>query len=100
MSIKKAVLVVAANLLLLGLFAPAYASDVILGPQASNERQTKQSDSSQPHGYYSYTPSDVLGSASRPPWLAPDQSAGGPFDSGFFFDSGTSPDGSNAPYQH
>jgi hypothetical protein len=44
-------------------------------------------------GGYSYSRSDVMGSygASPPPYARPLQSPGGPFDSGFFFDSGIGP---------
>jgi hypothetical protein len=50
-------------------------------------------------GGYSYTPSDVTGSRNEPaPYQDARQSQGGPFDSGFFFDSGIGPHGGNAPY--
>ena len=52
-------------------------------------------------GGYSYTPSDVAASgiATEPaPYQGVRQSQGGPFDSGFFFDSGIGPHGGNAPY--
>lgn len=60
-------------------------------------------------GYYSYTDSDVVnvygGSRSlfgstnsyRDPFVDR-QSTAGPFDHGFFFDSGTGPRGGDAPY--
>ncbi len=52
-------------------------------------------------GGYSYGASDVTGSYrfSYPSLGTGDQSRGGPFDSGFFFDSGIRPL-NNAPYQH
>jgi hypothetical protein len=52
-----------------------------------------------PVGGYSYRDSDVASTYGRtpPPWLDIRQSPGGPFDSGFFFDSGISR-GNNAPY--
>ena len=52
-----------------------------------------------PIGGYSYKNSDVVNTYGRspPPWLDVRQSPGGPFDSGFFFDSGISR-GNNAPY--
>jgi hypothetical protein len=52
-------------------------------------------------GGYSYTPSDVTRSgigAEPAPYPGARQSQGGPFDSGFFFDSGIGPRGGNAPY--
>jgi hypothetical protein len=60
-------------------------------------------------GYYSYTDSDVIdsrawarslfisGSPSRTPF-SHQQSDGGPFDSGFFFDSGMGPMFNDTPY--
>src|SRR5689334_5381750 len=41
-------------------------------------------------GGYSYAPTDVAGTYGRSPapWMDVKQSPGGPFDSGFFFDSG------------
>jgi hypothetical protein len=53
-------------------------------------------------GGYSYRASDVTGTYGRspPPYLDVRQSPGGPFDSGFFFDSGISPRGGNSPYFH
>ena len=52
-------------------------------------------------GGYSYRASDVTGSYrfSYPSLGTGNQSLGGPFDSGFFFDSGIGPL-NNAPYQH
>ena len=62
-------------------------------------------------GYYSYTDSDVVniyggsrtlfGSTNsyRDPFVDR-QTTSGPFDHGFFFDSGTGPRGGNAPYPH
>jgi hypothetical protein len=51
-------------------------------------------------GGYSYRASDVTSTNSRmpPPWANVRQSPGGPFDSGFFFDSGIEPRGGNSPY--
>lgn len=53
-------------------------------------------------GGYSYKASDVTGTyrASPPPYDPALQSPGGPFDSGFFFDSGMAPHGGNSPYLH
>jgi hypothetical protein len=50
-------------------------------------------------GGYAYGRSDVTSTygPSRPPYAVVDQSPGGPFDSGFFFDSGITPL-NNAPY--
>ena len=50
-------------------------------------------------GGYSYSKYDVIGTygSSRAPYAWVDQSPGGPFDSGFFFDSGVRPL-NNAPY--
>jgi hypothetical protein len=51
-------------------------------------------------GGYSYTDADVINSGSRSlndPSVEL-QSPGGPFDHGFFFDSGIGPRGGNAPY--
>jgi hypothetical protein len=50
-------------------------------------------------GGYSYGKYDVIGTygSSRAPYAWVDQSPGGPFDSGFFFDSGVRPL-NNAPY--
>jgi hypothetical protein len=53
-------------------------------------------------GGYSYSAPDVVNTYGRspPPWLDVRQSPGGPFDSGFFFDSGIGPRGGNSPYLH
>jgi hypothetical protein len=50
-------------------------------------------------GGYAYGRSDLTGTygSSRAPYAWVDQSPGGPFDSGFFFDSGITPL-NNAPY--
>ena len=60
-------------------------------------------------GYYSYTDSDVINvyggsralygsmNSYRDPFVDR-QSSAGPFDHGFFFDSGTGPRGGDAPY--
>jgi len=51
---------------------------------------------------YSYGRADVVSTygESPPPWLDVRQTPGGPFDSGFFFDSGMGLHGGNSPYQH
>ena len=53
-------------------------------------------------GGYSYRGADVVSTygQSPPPWLDVRQTPGGPFDSGFFFDSGMGLHGGNSPYQH
>jgi hypothetical protein len=53
-------------------------------------------------GGYSYRPADVISTygSNPPPWAEVRQTPSGPFDSGFFFDSGISPRGGNSPYQH
>jgi hypothetical protein len=54
-------------------------------------------------GGYSYSASDVSSTYSRsspPPYLDVRQTPGGPFDSGFFFDSGIGPRGGFSPYMH
>ena len=53
-------------------------------------------------GGYSYRATDVTSTYGRspPPYLDVRQSPGGPFDSGFFFDSGITPHGGNSPYFH
>jgi hypothetical protein len=53
-------------------------------------------------GGYSYKSTDVVNTygQSPPPWLDVRQTPGGPFDSGFFFDSGMGLHGGNSPYQH
>src|SRR4051812_36780677 len=53
-------------------------------------------------GGYSYGRADVVNTYGRspPPWLDVRQTPGGPFDSGFFFDSGMGLHGGNSPYQH
>ena len=53
-------------------------------------------------GGYSYSASDVTNTYGRspPPYMDVRQSPGGPFDSGFFFDSGIGPHGGNSPYLH
>jgi hypothetical protein len=53
-------------------------------------------------GGYSYRASDVTNTYGRspPPYEHVSQSPGGPFDSGFFFDSAIRPRGGNSPYQH
>lgn len=51
-------------------------------------------------GGYSYSASDVSSTygANPPPYMDVRQTPGGPFDSGFFFDSGMGPHGGNSPY--
>jgi hypothetical protein len=53
-------------------------------------------------GGYSYRGAYVVSTygQSPPPWLDVRQTPGGPFDSGFFFDSGMGLHGGNSPYQH
>jgi hypothetical protein len=53
-------------------------------------------------GGYSYRAPDVTSTYGHtpPPWAGVRQSQGGPFDSGFFFDSGIDPRGGNSPYLH
>jgi len=53
-------------------------------------------------GGYSFGPSDVVNTYHRnpPPYADVRQTPGGPFDSGFFFDSAIGPHGGNSPYQH
>jgi hypothetical protein len=53
-------------------------------------------------GGYSYRTTDVVSTHGRspPPYMDVRQSPGGPFDSGFFFDSGIGPHGGNSPYFH
>jgi hypothetical protein len=53
-------------------------------------------------GGYSYRWRDVINTygSSPPPYLDVSQSPGGPFDSGFFFDSAIRPRGGNSPYLH
>jgi hypothetical protein len=53
-------------------------------------------------GGYSYSAADVINTygSSPPPWADIRQTPSGPFDSGFFFDSGMGPRGGNAPYLH
>ena len=53
-------------------------------------------------GGYSYRAPDVTSTygQSPPPWLDVRQTPAGPFDSGFFFDSGMGLHGGNSPYQH
>ena len=51
-------------------------------------------------GGYSYSAGDVSSTygGNPPPYMDVRQTPGGPFDSGFFFDSGISPRGGNSPY--
>ena len=53
-------------------------------------------------GGYSYRATDVINTYGRtpPPYMDVRQSPAGPFDSGFFFDSGIGPHGGNSPYLH
>jgi hypothetical protein len=54
-------------------------------------------------GYYSYSAADVVSTTRRTPapYLDVRQSPGGPFDSGFYFDSGLSGHyGAQSPYMH
>ena len=53
-------------------------------------------------GGYSYRAHDITSTYGRapPPYLDVRQSQGGPFDSGFFFDSGIGPRGGNSLYFH
>ena len=53
-------------------------------------------------GGYSYGRSDTINTygSSPPPYEHVRQTPGGPFDSGFFFDSGIGLHGGNSPYQH
>ena len=52
-------------------------------------------------GGYSYSASDVVNTyqTSPPPYAHVRQTPSGPFDSGFFFDSGIGPRGGDSPYQ-
>jgi hypothetical protein len=51
-------------------------------------------------GGYSYRAPDVTSTYGHtpPPWAHVRQTQNGPFDSGFFFDSGIEPRGGNSPY--
>src|ERR1700730_13737166 len=51
-------------------------------------------------GGYSYSASDVINTYGRspPPYAHVRQTPGGPFDSGFFFDSGMGLHGGDSPY--
>ena len=53
-------------------------------------------------GGYSYHAADVTSTYGRtpPPYADVRQTPAGPFDSGFFFDSGIGPHGGNSPYHH
>jgi hypothetical protein len=53
-------------------------------------------------GGYSYSVSDVINTYRRspPPYAHVRQTPAGPFDSGFFFDSGIGQHGGDSPYQH
>ena len=53
-------------------------------------------------GGYSYRATDVTSTYgwTPPPYMDVRQSPAGPFDSGFFFDSGIGPRGGNSPYLH
>jgi hypothetical protein len=53
-------------------------------------------------GGYSYRATDVTSTygQSPPPYMDVRQTPAGPFDSGFFFDSGIGPRGGNSPYLH
>jgi hypothetical protein len=54
-------------------------------------------------GGYSYSAADVTSTYrawSPPPYAHVRQTPSGPFDSGFFFDSGFGPRGGDAPYPH
>jgi hypothetical protein len=52
---------------------------------------------------YSYSAADVINTSGRhapPPYADVRQTPGGPFDSGYFFDSGMGTVGGNSPYLH
>jgi len=53
-------------------------------------------------GGYSYRVPDIIGTNGRspPPYMHVRQTPSGPFDSGFFFDSGIGPRGGDSPYLH
>jgi hypothetical protein len=53
-------------------------------------------------GGYSYGTSNTLDTYGRspPPYANVRQTPGGPFDSGFFFDSAIGPHGGDSPYLH
>jgi hypothetical protein len=53
-------------------------------------------------GGYSYRGTDVTNTYGRTPapYMDVRQTPAGPFDSGFFFDSGIGPRGGNSPYLH
>src|SRR5215470_17928110 len=53
-------------------------------------------------GGYSYRAADVVSTygANPPPYVNVRQTPSGPFDYGFFFDSGIGPHGGYSPYQH
>jgi hypothetical protein len=51
-------------------------------------------------GGYSYSASSVIYHQNPPPYTHVRQTPGGPFDSGFFFDSGIGPLGGESPYLH
>jgi hypothetical protein len=82
-----------AALLVVPLGDPAHAAD------RRDRTLELRSYKGRPVGGYSYKNPDVASTYGRspPPWLGVRQSPGGPFDSGFFFDSGI-PRGDNSPY--
>jgi hypothetical protein len=129
MSMKKPLLLVAVALgaiVLLAGTAPTGASEpgakattVVQGSLKQNKARYHRKRGARVYGYYfgrriggySYAPSDVVntyglsrslyGSTNsyRDPFVDR-QTAAGPFDSGFFFDSGIAPRGGDSPYLH
>jgi hypothetical protein len=89
----------AAAALVAGAVAPAVLSEPAVAQQAAKKKGLKGSI-----GYrraYSYSKQDVVGSEIRRRSYDPritEQSPGGPFDSGFFFDSAIRNNGGDAPY--
>ncbi len=85
------------------LLATGVAPDPVLAQDASTAKPKKAKGLKGSIGYrraYSYSKSDIVGSDSRrfyDPSLTR-QTPGGPFDSGFFFDSGIGRNGGESPY--
>jgi hypothetical protein len=124
MDMKKAALAVAlGTLALMGFAAPGEAAERRTKPVVSTEAGFQPTGARYPRryavrayrgrriGFYSYTYRDVINTygmsrarygiinSYRDPFVDM-QTPNGPFDHGFFFDSGMLPRGGNAPYLH
>jgi|SRR3990172_4558172 len=99
--------------LIVAAFAAVSVSTLGLGPAPAAAQSSEDAKPGKPlrgtihyrrkRGGYSYKSSQTMSGAEMRRFYDPDatrQTPGGPFDNGFFFDSGIGPHGGQAPYQH